>query len=120
VSGPIFGWVDTKVYDQALAQTHDDVKAEQASVGWCGQVVDTNGDGKITRPWNVSGGRDSGLYAGDTQGGGGVQANGGRRGAAGGGGRGGGATAPSLVTMGSFSPFGVTSDPGHHSSWLVH
>ena len=35
-----------------------------------GQVLDTNGDGKITRPWNVlataRGGEDSVLYAGDT------------------------------------------------------
>ena len=52
LSGPIFGWIDTKVYDQTLAATHDESKAEQAAVGWCGQVVDTNGDGKITKPWN--------------------------------------------------------------------
>src|SRR3954471_10505457 len=44
--GPTFGWIDTKVYDQ----THD----EQKAGGWCGQVLDTNGDGKITRPWNVA------------------------------------------------------------------
>jgi hypothetical protein len=44
LTGPIVGWVDTKVYEQ----THD----EQKAVGWCGQVLDTNGDGKITRPWN--------------------------------------------------------------------
>ena len=43
--GPMFGWIDTKVYDQT--------KDEQKAVGWCGQVLDTNGDGKITRPWNV-------------------------------------------------------------------
>ncbi len=50
LTGPIVGWVDTKVYDQ----THD----EQKAVGWCGQVLDTNGDGKITRPWNrPAGGR---------------------------------------------------------------
>jgi hypothetical protein len=48
LTGPIVGWVDTKVYDQ----THD----EQKAVGWCGQVLDTNGDGKITRPWNRQGG----------------------------------------------------------------
>ena len=38
LSGPIFGWVDTKVYDETLAQTKDEIKAEQAAVGWCGQV----------------------------------------------------------------------------------
>ena len=62
LSGPIVGWVDTKVYDQT--------KDEQKAVGWCGQVVDTNGDGKITRPWNVlpasRGGEVSILYATDT------------------------------------------------------
>jgi hypothetical protein len=56
--GPIFGWIDTKVYDQ----THD----EQKAVGWCGQVLDTNGDGKITKPWNVSAVGNSALYLGDT------------------------------------------------------
>ena len=49
LTGPIFGWLDTKVY----AETKD----EQKAVGWCGQVVDTNGDGKITRPWNQPAGR---------------------------------------------------------------
>jgi hypothetical protein len=119
LSGPVFGWVDTKVYDQALAQTHDEVKSEQAAVGWCGQVVDTNGDGKITRPWNVIGGRASGLYAGDTQGGGGVQANGGRRGAAGAGGRAGGAIDPSLDTMVNFSLYAVIPSPVDDSVWGV-
>ena len=62
LSGPIFGWIDTKVYDQT--------KDEQKAGGWCGQVLDTNGDGKITKPWNVIDGRgDSVLYAGDTTGG---------------------------------------------------
>ncbi len=60
--GPIVGWIDTKVYDQT--------KDEQKAVGWCGQVVDTNGDGKITRPWNVlppsRGGEVSILYGTDT------------------------------------------------------
>ena len=45
LSGPIVGWIDTKVYDET--------KDEKKAVGWCGQVVDTNGDGKITPPWNV-------------------------------------------------------------------
>jgi len=52
LSGPTFGWIDSKVYDETLAATHDDSKAEQAAVGWCDQTVDTNGDGKITKPWN--------------------------------------------------------------------
>ena len=40
----VFGWIDTKKYDET--------KDEQASQGWCPAVLDTNGDGKITRPWN--------------------------------------------------------------------
>src|SRR5437867_12112126 len=72
LSGPIFGWVNTKLYDETLAKTKDEIKAEQTAVGWCGQVLDTNGDGKITRPWNTTTNRVSGnelLYQGDTGGG---------------------------------------------------
>jgi hypothetical protein len=46
--GPIVGWVNTRQFDE----TRD----EQASQGWCPQIVDTNGDGRITRPWNAAGG----------------------------------------------------------------
>jgi hypothetical protein len=42
--GPIFGWIDTRMWDQT--------KDEQLSQGWCPQVIDTNGDGRITKPWN--------------------------------------------------------------------
>jgi hypothetical protein len=72
LSGPIFGWVDSKVYDQTLAATKDEIKAEQAAVGWCPQVLDTNGDGKITKPWQNAprGGFDNLLYVTDTAGGG--------------------------------------------------
>jgi hypothetical protein len=45
--GPIVGWVNTREYDR----TRD----EQATQGWCAQIVDSNGDGKITKPWNVPG-----------------------------------------------------------------
>jgi hypothetical protein len=45
--GPIVGWLNTREYDR----TGD----EQATQGWCPQVVDTNGDGKITKPWNRPG-----------------------------------------------------------------
>ena len=73
LSGPIVGWVNTKVYDKTLAETKDEIKAERAAVGWCGQVLDTNGDGKITRPWNngVSNALSGNelLYQGDTGGG---------------------------------------------------
>ena len=42
--GNSIGWIDTKLYDE----TGD----EQFSQGWCPTVLDTNGDGKITKPWN--------------------------------------------------------------------
>ncbi|MGA0805850.1 MAG: hypothetical protein ACO3PV_04950 [Pseudohongiellaceae bacterium] len=42
--GPMFGWINTRLWDR----THD----EQLSQGWCPQVIDTNGDGVITKPWN--------------------------------------------------------------------
>jgi hypothetical protein len=115
LSGPYFGWIDTKVYDQTLAATKDEAKAEQAAVGWCGQVLDTNNDGKITKPWQEAPrqGFDNLLYVTDTAGGGaavnrgaapaaapappapagGAPAGGGRGAGAGGGGRGRGAGA---------------------------
>jgi hypothetical protein len=49
--GPIVGWLNTREYDR----TGD----EQAAQGWCPQVVDTNGDGKITKPWNKPGETDA-------------------------------------------------------------
>ena len=42
--GNTIGWIDTKVYDE----TGD----ERFSQGWCPTVIDTNGDGKISKPWN--------------------------------------------------------------------
>jgi hypothetical protein len=45
--GPIVGWINTREYDR----TGD----EQATQGWCPQVVDSNGDGRITKPWNRPG-----------------------------------------------------------------
>ena len=38
------GWLNTRLYDE----TGD----ERASQGWCPTVLDTNGDGTITKPWN--------------------------------------------------------------------
>ncbi len=115
LSGPIFGWIDTKVYDQTLASTHDEHQAEQAAVGWCAQVVDTNGDGKITRPWNVvARGADlASLYNTDT--GGGTVTRGGREG-----GRG-NATPfdPKLDTMVNFSMYSDIPSPVDDSVWGV-
>ena len=42
--GAVIGWLDTKLYDA----TGD----EQLTQGWCPTVIDTNGDGVITKPWN--------------------------------------------------------------------
>jgi hypothetical protein len=99
LTGPIFGWIDTKIYDQT--------KDEQKAVGWCGQVLDTNGDGKITRPWNVQIGRgDSVVYQGDT--------TGGTRGA-----RGQTAFDPKLDTMISYSMYSVIPSPVDDSVWGV-
>jgi hypothetical protein len=106
LTGPMFGWIDTKVYDE----THD----EQKAVGWCGQVLDTNGDGKITKPWNVmkpgSGGEVSILYASDT---------------ASGGGGGGASNAanvpfnPKLDTLISYSMYSVIPSPVDDSVWGI-
>src|SRR5689334_14354819 len=78
LSGPIVGWIDSKIYDQT--------KDEKQANGWCGQVVDTNGDGKITAPpWNsITGRGESILYSGDTAGGNAPAAGGGRARGAGG------------------------------------
>jgi len=38
------GWLNTRLYDA----TGD----ERAAQGWCPTVIDTNGDGVITKPWN--------------------------------------------------------------------
>ena len=43
----VVGWLDTQMYDET--------GNEQASQGWCPTVIDTNGDGRITRPWNEPG-----------------------------------------------------------------
>ena len=113
--GPIFGWIDTKVYEQ----THD----EQKAVGWCGQVVDTNGDGKITRPWNMPAarGRDSVTYQGDTPAGA-PDGRGGQRGQGRGAtssGQGDGGFDPKLDTLVSYSMYSVIPSPVDDSVWGV-
>jgi len=40
----VIGWLNTRLWDE----TGDD----EISQGWCPTVIDTNGDGRITRPWN--------------------------------------------------------------------
>jgi hypothetical protein len=121
LTGPMFGWIDTKVYDQ----TQD----EQKAVGWCGQVLDTNGDGKITKPWNMPAGRggDSVTYQGDTPG---APVAGGRAAPAGAtpgapagrgapGGRGAAPADPQLDTMVSYSMYSVIPSPVDDTVWGV-
>jgi hypothetical protein len=43
----VTGWLNTRVWDE----TRD----ERAAQGWCPKVTDTNGDGRITRPWTEPG-----------------------------------------------------------------
>lgn len=130
LSGPIFGWLNTKLYEKTLADTKDERKAEQTAVGWCGQVVDTNGDGKITRPWNTTTQQVSGnelLYQGDT--GGPAPAPGAAAPGGGGGGQGrgrggrGGAPAapydPKLDTMVRFNLYSVIPSPVDDTVWGV-
>src|SRR4030095_9627458 len=104
-------------------------KAEQTAVNWCGQVLDTNGDGKITRPWNTTTQALSGnelLYQGDT-GGGGAPAPGGGGGPAGAQGRGqgrgrGGPAAPydpNLDTIVRYNLYSVMPSPVDDSVWGV-
>jgi streptogramin lyase len=110
LTGPIVGWIDTKVYDQT--------KDEQKAVGWCGQVVDTNGDGRITAPpWNqITGRGDSILYQGDTATGGAPAGRPAGPGAATG--RGGGPD-PKLDTLVSYSLYSVIPSPVDNSVWGV-
>ena len=52
--GQVVGWINTAVYDE----TGD----EQFSQGWCPTVIDTNGDGRITKPWNEPGSGNAGNF----------------------------------------------------------
>jgi hypothetical protein len=125
LSGPVFGWIDSKVYDQTWAATHDESKSEQAAVGWCLQTVDTNGDGKITRPWNdVRRIADlAALYGTDT--GAGAPAPPAPGGGGRGGGKGGGKGEPQapfdpkLDTMVHFNLYATMPSPVDDSVWGV-
>jgi hypothetical protein len=119
LSGPVFGWIDSKVWDQTMASTNgDESKAEQAAVGWCEQTVDTNGDGKITKPWNVVGrGADlAALYGTDTAG---ATPQVGRAGKDGKGKAPAAPFDPKLDTLISFSLYSVMPSPVDDSVWGV-
>ena len=117
LSGPMFGWIDTKVYAETLLRTKSEAMAEQTAAGWCGQVVDTNGDGKITRPWNVQAGRGASvepvLYQGDAGGGGGATAPGARSGGAA------LSAGANLDTQVSYSMYSVIPSPVDDSVWGI-
>jgi hypothetical protein len=60
--GPALGWLNTKIFDQ----TGD----EKLANGWCPLVLDTNGDGRITKPWNEPALDSAGPLSEDMSGGG--------------------------------------------------
>jgi hypothetical protein len=99
--GAGIAWVDTKVFDET--------KDEQKAVGWCPLVVDTNGDGVITKPWNQQG-RAGELYRVDAQG----QESGSVAGAAAGTRR---EFDPKLDTQINFSMYSVIPSPVDDSVW---
>jgi hypothetical protein len=111
LTGPIIGWIDTKVFDTT--------KDEQKANGWCGQVLDTNGDGRITRPWNrqvLSAAGGSILYTSDT-GGPGAPVN--AAGAAAPAGSGNVPFDPKLDTITAFRLYSVIPSPVDDSVWGV-
>jgi hypothetical protein len=125
LGGPMIGWINTKLYDKTLSETKDELKAERTAVGWCGQVLDTNGDGKITRPWNTTTPRVSGnelLYQGDTPG---AAAQRGPAASQQEGGRGGRSEAsaapydPKLDTMVRYNLYSVIPSPVDDSVWGI-
>ena len=59
-NGAVFSWIDTKQFDRTG-------NGQQAQ-GWCPTVVDTNGDGRITKPWNEPADRTAGLKEDDSVG----------------------------------------------------
>jgi hypothetical protein len=89
--GPTVPWVNLKIWEQT--------KDEKAATGWCPTVLDTNGDGKITKPWNepMGGGR------GQEQGGAGQIA----------------AFDPKLDTRVNASSYGVIVSPTDHAVWTT-
>ena len=118
LGGPIVGWVDSKIYDQT--------KDEQKANGWCGQVLDTNGDGKITRPFQIQrlgrAGDASILYATDTAAGGNQQAGPAPAGGRGRGAAPAGGTAqmdPTKDTLVSYNLYAVIPSPVDDSIWGV-
>jgi hypothetical protein len=88
----VMPWINVKMFEQ----TGD----EKASQGWCPTVLDTNGDGKITKPWNepLGGGKDT------EEGGGGGRM---------------GKLDPKLDTRVLFGSYGVIASPVDGSAWAA-
>ena len=82
--GDVVGWLDTKVYDE----TGD----ERYAQGWCPTVIDTNGDGTITQPWNEPPGRGATEAA---------------------------AFDPALDTRVRVGAYGVIASPVDDAAWIV-
>lgn len=59
--GPALGWLNTKVFDSS--------RDERRANGWCPLVLDTSGDGRITRPWNEPTPGSAGALSEDMSGG---------------------------------------------------
>jgi hypothetical protein len=90
--GATVPWVNVAVYDKT--------KDEKQAVGWCPTVIDSNGDGKITKPWNepVGGGRSQ------SEGGGGGTL---------------GKVDPKLDTRVNIGSYGVIVSPTDHAVWAA-
>ena len=58
-SGSTFGWINTREFLRT--------GSSETTQGWCPQVVDTNGDGRITKPWNEPGRRAAEDEEGDAR-----------------------------------------------------
>ena len=90
--GQVIGWLNTKMFDE----TND----EQASQGWCPAVLDTNDDGRITKPWNEPVGRS-------------------RRQDEGGGGGRNETMDPELDTRVNVGSYGIIANPVDDSVWIA-
>ena len=119
LSGPFSAGSIPRFTTRRWLRPKDESKAEQAAVGWCEQTVDTNGDGKITKPWNVlrRGADLAALYGTDTAGAAPAAA-----GRAGKDGKGKAAAAPfdpKLDTLINFALYAVMPSPVDDSVWGV-
>ena len=88
--GDVIGWINTRIWDE----TQD----EKLAQGWCPMVVDTNGDGVITKPWN----QPVGALRSQNEGGGGERLE---------------DFDPNLDTRMSPGSYGIIVDPVSNVAW---